>query len=153
MNARTYTHHARHVVSTEFYLNREADYAQSEQYLCAKPEGFWLSIDDDWRRYCEVDQYGWPNLNAPVCFDVDESKILVISCIEEIDAFHEQFAAERYSKLAPDWAAVAKEYSGIAIAPYLWERRMDGPVSDWYYTWDAASACIWDLSAIGQKEG
>lgn len=47
--------------------------------------------------------------------------------------------------LAIDWSAVAAQYGGILIAPYQWKRRLE---LTWYYGWDCASGCAWDLSLI-----
>lgn len=55
------------------------------------------------------------------------------------------------SVTAFDWIDVASRYSGIEIAPYQWKRRIH-PSTFWYYTWDCASGCIWDLSAIKKFE-
>lgn len=48
-----------------------------------------------------------------------------------------------------DWAAIGKLYDGIIIAPYLWERRLNGGAM-WYYGWDCASGCIWNPRAISE---
>lgn len=32
-------------------------------------------------------------------------------------------------------------------APYQWECRLDRDTF-WYYSWDCASACIWNLQAV-----
>lgn len=45
------------------------------------------------------------------------------------------------------WPKVAKEYQGIIISPYQWERR-DFFGTFWYSGWDCASGCIWDKEAI-----
>jgi len=37
---------------------------------------------------------------------------------------------------------VSKEYDGIEIAPYQWDARLS---LIWYYGWDVASGCIWNL--------
>lgn len=45
-----------------------------------------------------------------------------------------------------NWEAVAMEYEGIVIAPYLVERRgIDG---FFYNSWDCACACIWSKEVI-----
>ena len=45
-----------------------------------------------------------------------------------------------------DWGYLATQYQGLIIAPYLWDLRLFGPA--WYYGWDCASGCIWDLTAV-----
>lgn len=50
-----------------------------------------------------------------------------------------------------DWFQVVRNFPGIIIAPYLWERRNSNRSnwdSCWYYGWDCASGCIWDLRCI-----
>lgn len=46
-----------------------------------------------------------------------------------------------------DWRAVEKEWAGVEIIPYQDGLRLGSDVT-WYYPWDAASGCIWDLTAI-----
>ena len=46
-----------------------------------------------------------------------------------------------------DWAEVASKYDGIIISPYQWSLRLDMEMM-WYYGWDCASGCIWNISAI-----
>lgn len=115
-----------------------------------KPRGFWLSVDDDWRRFCEDSEWNLP-LTNPIEFKVARDRVLVLSDTQMIRDFSAKYAitADRdpdYHR-AVDWPRLSGEYAGIVIAPYCWELRLDSMVS-WYYTWDCASACIWDLSAI-----
>ena len=35
------------------------------------------------------------------------------------------------------------------ITPYQWELRFE---LDWYYGWDVASGCVWNLSVIESME-
>jgi hypothetical protein len=44
-----------------------------------------------------------------------------------------------------DWARIQEQYGGLIIAPYQWSVRLDFL---WYYGWDCASACLWDLTVI-----
>ena len=82
------------------------------------------------------------------------TSILYIRNSKEIDFFHSLFAmrSEGFYPYRINWRTVAEQYQGIVINPYLWERRLDGPVSDWYYGWDCASGCFWDLSSIQIKQ-
>ena len=41
-----------------------------------------------------------------------------------------------------DWKKVASKYDGIEIVPYQPKARMN---LLWYYGWDIASGCIWNL--------
>jgi hypothetical protein len=54
-----------------------------------------------------------------------------------------------------NWPAVAAEYDGIIVSPYIWDRRLSGPVRCmWYYPWDCASGCLWrptkSVEALGE---
>lgn len=46
-----------------------------------------------------------------------------------------------------DWVKVKPLYDGIIITPYQWRCRLD-PDIFWYYSWDCASGCIWNLETI-----
>lgn len=123
-----------------------------------KPHGLWFSVGDgpdSWREWCEreefmLDSLVWRNV---ITFR-DDARILRISGGRELDAFDDEYRpypddpdwdALRLSRYAIDWARVGERYQGIIIAPYCWSRRMD---LDWYYGWDCASGCVWDVSAI-----
>lgn len=134
-------------------LRLDHDYTGSERAYF-KPCGLWYSApcdDDGWEHWCALERF---NIGAyKHVLTVDLSRLLVLRDAIDIDAFSERY---RRPDLAPyerhrtiDWPRVAKEYAGIEIAPYQWSRRLDGPeISRWYYSWDCASGCIWDLTAI-----
>lgn len=59
---------------------------------------------------------------------------------------------ERYDKpsglwVSVNWPLIATRWDGIIIAPYQWSCRYDDRTF-WYYGWDCASGCIWNLHAI-----
>jgi len=120
-----------------------------------KPNGLWLSVEgeDSWQAWCEAERF---NLGAlTFVHDVElrpGAAVLRLSTAAELDAFTKTYwqRGELYPKLAKlflDWERVARDYGGIVIAPYVWERRLTRHTF-WYYGWDCASGCIWDLSAI-----
>lgn len=149
-----FTHHQRHMArSRDWVFNPEWVYEQP--VTNHKPRGLWLSVDDDWRRWAEDGGLGWVGDDG-VEFDVDLDRCVVVSSVDELDRFHDQWYQDwrqqpRY-RSGIRWAAVAQQYSGIVIAPYLQQRRLDGAASDWYYPWDCASGCVWDLTAVRAKE-
>lgn len=161
-----FTHHPRRVWTEEERAANKQDeeyeaafvwefdptrtYDQATPSAVGKPWGLWLSVDDDWRRWCDDDS-GW-TVADPHYFEVDTEACLALSSAEDIDALTREygipesgFRSDWIHKI--DWARVAERYAGIVIAPYIWSRRLDGGAS-WYYGWDCASACIWDLSAL-----
>jgi hypothetical protein len=118
----------------------------------SKPEGFWVSVDGpcDWLEWTTSEDFGRGAIRHRVEL-VRDAKVLFITNVVELDAF-----AKKYEKLyrigsftdqGIDWKAVAKDYHGIIIAPYQWERRLSR-YSKWYYGWDCASGCIWNPKAI-----
>jgi hypothetical protein len=120
-----------------------------------KPLGFWVSVEgeDDWKDWCQGED--WNTEFLAVAHEVTlkpDAKILWIDSCEGIDAFTSKYGlpiipGKTELGFYVGWREVAKDYQGIIIAPYQWERRHCN-VSGWYYSWDCASGCIWDLSAI-----
>ena len=47
----------------------------------------------------------------------------------------------RYS----DWPKIAELYDGILITPYQPAYHLE---VRWYYSWDVASACVWNLDCL-----
>lgn len=122
-----------------------------------KPSGFWVSVegnDDGWREWCQAESFGLERLSHEheVILD-DKANILYLKNAADIDEFHAKYKAPTFTsdklrdRLYIDWARVAKDYQGIIIAPYCYERRLDSNAF-WYYAWDCASGCIWDADAI-----
>lgn len=113
-----------------------------------KPTGFWLSDDDaemNWKVWCQENEFALNRLIYSVEFQlVDNHNVLIIDSGEALVMFHKQYAVDDYHI---DWEAVSREYQGIIITPYLYQYRLDMTIN-WYYTWDCASGCIWDVSAI-----
>jgi len=76
-----------------------------------------------------------------------------LSSAADIDLFTERYG--KYNRLLAvyekgreiAWSLVADEYQGIVIAPYVWSRRLCYG-ANWYYSWDCASGCVWDASAV-----
>ncbi len=90
----------------------------------------------------------------------DDANVLIVNGERQLLAFDKKYGVDQ--QLAPnhvwhqiDWRAVAKDYDGIIIAPYVWSCHLGfgrgggiESVSCWYYPWDCASGCIWNAKAI-----
>ena len=118
-----------------------------------KPNGLWVSVEgeDDWKSWCESEDFSTNSMNAVTEVVLAEnSNVLVIETSAALLAFHDEFRAlsdpPRFSSIR--WPDVAAMYDGIIIAPYRWDHRLDGVASNWYYSWDCASGCLWNARAI-----
>lgn len=120
-----------------------------------KPIGLWVSVEgeNDWPSWCAGESWGLDRLtHATEIICEPTARILRLSCAPHLDRFTEEYADEdksltRNRITAVRWEKLAEKYQGIIIAPYIWERRLDDYVQ-WYYSWDCASGCIWDATAI-----
>lgn len=124
-----------------------------------KPSGLWISVDgeDNWEQFCAEESFR--DLNAQYRYQVELAPGANILRLSSAQALREFTAQHHPPKQHPylgegdfvdwpiDWTEVASLYQGILITPYQWECRSD-PGTFWYYTWDCASGCIWDASAI-----
>ena len=138
-----------HYTAEPLVLDRTRAYKQSAHY---KPRGFWVSVkgEDDWPTWCRQENFAWSRLE--VCQEVKVSEtanILVLDDVSKIVRFNRKYKAPMLPKMTRyiDWERVAKDCDGIIIAPYQWSIRMNDDLF-WYYPWDVASGCIWNLNAI-----
>lgn len=134
-------------------------YDQSELSWQAKPNGLWVSVEHHWKWWCEAEEFNLENL--VVSYEVKLKKkanILYLRTEEEVFEFAKLYPWLRKQWDDPigrdlcqayelDWNKVKAKYQGIIIAPYQWNCRLS-PKSNWYYGWDCASGCIWDLDCI-----
>jgi hypothetical protein len=116
-----------------------------------KPRGFWVSIDSDpqnWRSWCETEDFHSYALEQvhDVALRAD-ANILLLDSAAALDEFTEAYGEPFHSITYIRWHRVAAMHSGIIIAPYQWSRRLNDRTG-WYYGWDCASGCIWDVSVI-----
>ncbi len=120
-----------------------------------KPHGFWVSVDgeDDWEKWCVAESFHLPSLAIRHRVTLaPHANILLIDSVAGIDQLTRQYSNDvtRWRRYI-DWQPIGKLYDGIIIAPYQWERRLDGDAG-WYYSWDCASGCIWHPRAIASIE-
>lgn len=112
-----------------------------------KPSGLWLSDETDlgWKQWCTNEDWNTSDLRHCSQFDCDTSRWLCIGNLEQILEFTSKYKKHGSYHNPIDWGRVKQDYSGIIITPYLWRARMN---LHWYYGWDCASACVWDLSTV-----
>lgn len=130
-----------HYSSQPFVLDRTRTYTQRH----FKPCGLWLSVGDDWKQWCEKEEFHLAGLThrTPIVLRSD-ANLRVISDLFQFDTFTAKYQ-NQWAPFDPiDWPRVVEDYDGIIIAPYFWDRRM----THWYYSWDCASACIWNIKCL-----
>lgn len=141
----------------------------ADRYDNGKPLGLWVSDEDDygWSRWCRSEEWNVGGLRYKHLVTLKpNANILVIRSPMALMGFTDKYKADNElnrityrSKaltstdmvMSIDWQQVAKDYQGIIITPYIWKLRLN-PYTMWYYSWDCASGCIFDLSAIDSFE-
>jgi hypothetical protein len=118
-----------------------------------KPEGLWYGFGSSWVDWVKSEMPGWEG-KFYYLLEVNESKILQLKNILQLEAFTEQYGVQddllkEFKFFIIDWKKVSKKYSGIEINPYIHEARFK---LTWYYPWDVASGCIWKEDAIKSFE-
>ena len=122
---------------------------QQVQRTGPKPSGLWYSVGDEWKRWCEAEEFRTDTLAVVYRLIVDEGAILRLTTESEIRAFTARFRLRDTAWQTWDinWPRIAREWAGIEIAPYQWGCRLDTGTR-WYSGWDVASGCIWDSRAL-----
>jgi hypothetical protein len=136
-------------------LDRTRTYRQGSRRTgqFAKPEGLWVSVhgEDDWPAWCSAEEFALHELTVAHRVTLtDNANILTLETPEALGDFTAEYLNRddpRDYMHAIDWQRVADRHDGIIIAPYQWTRRWD---LNWYYGWDCASGCIWNLGAIAE---
>ena len=110
-----------------------------------KPYGFWFTpeIENNWKDWCKSENFSLESLNYKYQLEIDLTNILKLETFEQILEFSKRFK----NRHTLDWKKVSSLYSGILITPYIWKARNTFE-TNWYYTWDCASGCVWDISVI-----
>jgi hypothetical protein len=128
------------------FLSREPlgdlyDVPLGEQKAGPKPRGLWYSCGLDWIRWATWEMPHWlhPHVYG---IQLDLTNVLLIRTEQGLDQFTKEFGIDGYRI---DWPRVARRYWGVEICPYQTGRRMS---LDWYYPWDVASGCVWDMRAV-----
>lgn len=146
-----------HYTQKPFEFNPRHGYRPCGSEPNFKPVGLWLSdcsSDDGWKDWCETQQWNLSGITYKTEFICDISAWKVLRTTDEIVAFTDEYYVRsgRDSEIIStikresiDWPRVMREFPGILITPYNWPCRHRFM---WYYGWDCASACVWDLSTV-----
>lgn len=121
-----------------------------------KPGGLWLSDENDygWSQWCQSEGFGGDRLALQTKIIVDPEDLCVLGSVGELREFNQEFKRPLLPGVLGgmqviDWKRVKGRWKGIVITPYQWSVRLCEDFF-WYYSWDCASGCVWDLSAISE---
>lgn len=143
----------RHYAAEPVTLTPDYQHSQWALTRTDKPAGLWVSVpgEDDWPSWCRAEDFGIDRLAVEhVVVLTADARILHLSSCAAIDEFTAEYGINNltFGPHGIDWARVSESYQGIVIAPYQWERRSSMAGAPWYWGWDCASGCIWDMAAI-----
>ena len=141
-----YPEHMRiHMSKTPFELEKRI----FTQRATMKPNGFWYGFGNEWIDWVRSEMPDW---EGKYIYEVDigNTNVLKIDTHFDLMKFHRKYAERKQIARDDllDWSEVAKEYDGIEINPYQYEARYQYM---WYYGWDVASGCIWNLNNVKLK--
>lgn len=137
----------RHYSDAAFCWAPDRTYSQDGRH---KPRGLWLDADGAWRQWCEREQFQIHCLAVAHRVEFDPTDVLLLADAEAIRWLAAAFPRRTgFDVSAIDWQRVAAAYAGVACVPHLWSLRYEVP---WYYGWDCASVCLWDLSIVTSFE-
>lgn len=98
----------------------------------SKPNGFWITVDGDdgWKDFCLSEGFNLGALSHRHEVEIDEARMLILRSAAEVMDFARRYRpspAKRTRSFGDhgiEWAAVARDYAGIIIAPYQWSLRL-----------------------------
>ena len=142
--------HTRSHMTNKKSLSLKRGYRQPTEAF--KPNGLWYSLDDEWTEWCYGNMPEWIKKHSHY-LEIDQSKILVIETLEDLQKFEERFSVKllitKFTSI--NWKKVSMSYSGIEVRNYrqLKSHRDSSYLERlWFYGWDINGGCIWDLSCI-----
>ena len=125
-------------------LNLDLLNSTPKQCVSWKPKGFWYGINYSWVEWCLYNQSDWL---TPFIYELELGEsILKITDDVEFGLFEEEYLTIPEGNISYiDYPKLINEgYNGLQISPY----RPDKRFSFWYYGWDCASGCIWNIKGI-----
>lgn len=124
------------------------------QKVTMKPFGFWYGFGSEWIDWTRSEMPEWVGKYI-YSVDIGNTNVLQIKTHMELMMFNREYQSNlsdtghrRLEGEVIDWKKVADKYDGIEINPYQFEARYQYL---WYYGWDIASGCIWNLSGVKLK--
>ena len=128
------------------------------RYGGAKPPGLWVSVAGEysWDQWCHAEEFRLERLLVRIPVELNPGANILhvegeasFAKLVTIYGYNPYPTLGGYRDRQPDWDKMKDDYDGIVISPYLWSQRLDAM---WYYGWDCASGCIWNLKSISLGE-
>lgn len=147
----TLSHFGAEVDLTRTY-DQEGKYKRGD-----KPRGLWLSDESDygWSEWCRQEEFVDTDAQLRTDFRIrPDANVLHLDTPQAILDFTDEwgFRPEWAATNAwisnvwdIDWPKIAELYDGILITPYQPAYHLE---VRWYYSWDVASACVWNLDCL-----
>lgn len=144
-----------HFSDSPFTFDPNRKYSLDCHPITMKPTGLWLSDENEeesWKWFCEEDAGWFDKVKYRADFYIkNDANVLILDTLYKIVKFAETYSSPPWMNITATiniyWDKVKQLYSGIIISPYQWNLRFQ-PGFLWYYGWDCASGCIWDLSVL-----
>lgn len=116
-----------------------------------RPNGFWYDLNGDWNRFCnESGNLQWIyRHNYKV--DISKANILTLSSLAQVQSFAMVYGDKGRFNVFINWQKVAMCYDGIEVQQYKPQWFSD-IYSSWFYLWDCASGCIWNMKNVKLKK-
>jgi len=143
-----------HYTRKAFKLNKNQVY-YSTNNLTYKPNGLWVSVGNSWKNWCYDED--WNKGGFKYTYEIilkPTAKILIINTLQKLDNFYNKYKIDESHCKSPkyfdiNWIKLSFKYDGIIITKYFYQRRFE---YHWYYGWDVASGCLWNLNNTIKKK-
>lgn len=116
-----------------------------------RPVGLWYSIDNSWKNFClDSGNNQWiGRYNYKV--NLLNANVLKLLSVGGVRRFGEIYGERGRFNTFIHWGRVAMDFDGIEIQDYKadWFNTVE---TNWIFTWDCASGCIWNLKDVKIKK-
>ena len=129
--------------------------------LGVKPNGFWYGCNNDWYKWCKYEGMNEfllkyihkislnynikTTLNKP-----NKEKLLIINNEKDFIKFDKLYGITKQKYRYIIWKMVFNDFGGIEICPHF-NKFVGNEKYMWYWSWDVASGCIWNIKTIIKK--
>lgn len=150
-----------HYHSGNFKLDKYRFYPQRQLPFYFKPNGFWLSINDSWKRWCIQENYQLDKFSCAIMIKLNNTKNLFVlkedKDMKHIIKNYTEGYVRNYNGKAwsfkTDWRKFCEDYSGLIIDTenewmYDYGYGLGLMPQNFLQAWDCLSACIWKLGDV-----